>query len=281
MDLTKGGKFGYNGGRPRDDGSRAMLTDPALWARLVALDLDDPTAELAFSSRLAAENGWTRSFARRVIGEYKRFVYLSQLGKGMVTPSDAVDQAWHLHLTYTRHYWDVLCGETLGRPLHHEPTRGGADEDARYRRCYERTLALYATEFGTAPPPILWSVAGARIDEAKRRVSIPQHRVKLVGRAARLALMALAFLVGFASLALAASEGDLFGGLAIVAALIIAVVTVVRLVLSRFTNHGTRRRNNGGPGGGGFGCGGPGGGTGGSGSSGDGGGGGGCGGGGD
>ena len=51
----------------------------------------------------------------------------------LVQPSsEQVDAAWHLHLTYTRSYWDRFCKETLGQPLHHDPTRGGpAEADTR------------------------------------------------------------------------------------------------------------------------------------------------------
>jgi hypothetical protein len=34
-----------------------------------------------------------------------------------------VDQAWHLHLTFSENYWKVFCPQILGSPLHHHPTR--------------------------------------------------------------------------------------------------------------------------------------------------------------
>jgi len=55
-----------------------------------------------------------------------------------VTPSDTVDQAWHLHLIYTGHYWEELCGKVLGLQLHHEPSAGGAVEGGKY----EQTIIL-------------------------------------------------------------------------------------------------------------------------------------------
>lgn len=175
-----------------------MLTDPALWARLETLALDDPGAACPFSVRLAEENGWTRPFARRVIDEYKRFVYLSQLGTGMVTPSTAVDRAWHLHLAYTRHYWDVLCARVLGRPLHHEPGRGEPGEVARFGACYRRTLALYRAEFGEEPPAELWPRADAPTP--------PRAAATHIRRSVRAGAVALALLLGFIPFAFAASE---------------------------------------------------------------------------
>src|SRR4051794_7395726 len=104
-----------------------------LLARLESFSFDDPDAAFTFADRLAKENGWTRSFSERVIGEYKRFLFLATAAGHPVSPPDAVDQAWHLHLTYTQSYWKRLCGEVLKQPLHHHPTRGGAQESAKFQ----------------------------------------------------------------------------------------------------------------------------------------------------
>src|SRR5580698_4696137 len=95
-----------------------------LRARVEAFQLDDPKAALPFSQRLARENGWTQAFAVRVVREYRRFAFLAIAAGHPVTPSEAVDQAWHLHLCYTESYWNHFCRETLGQPLHHGPTKG-------------------------------------------------------------------------------------------------------------------------------------------------------------
>ena len=136
-------------------------TDPTLWRRLDALSLDMAEASLPFSARLARENGWSQTFAERVAAEYKRFAYLARVCGGDVTPSDEVDQAWHLHLLYTRHYWGPFT-ETLGASLHHGPTEGGAAEGARFREQYARTLAAYEAEFGAPPPADVWPPASVR-----------------------------------------------------------------------------------------------------------------------
>ena len=67
-----------------------------LLERIMAFPLDESGVDLPFSHRLARENSWTDEFAARVIREYKRFVYLAMTANHPVTPSDAVDQAWHL-----------------------------------------------------------------------------------------------------------------------------------------------------------------------------------------
>ena len=77
---------------------------------------DPKTAALTFADRLARENGWSAAKAARVVDEYRRFCFLAATAGHEVTPSDAVDQAWHLHLTYSRDYWERFCPEVLGRP---------------------------------------------------------------------------------------------------------------------------------------------------------------------
>jgi hypothetical protein len=146
-----------------------MMRNADLWERLQRFSPDDPGAAFRFSHRLARENGWKRDFAQRAIEEYKKFLYLACVGDRAATPSDIVDQVWHLHLTYTRSYWDDLCGEVLKRPLHHGPTKGGASEAVRYREQYAATLALYRAEFGYAPPPAFWPEADARFSAAHQR----------------------------------------------------------------------------------------------------------------
>ena len=96
-----------------------------LWQRIAAFEFDPVDAALPFSRRLARDNGWSDAFAQRAVEEYRRFVFLAMVAGHPVTPSDEVDQVWHLHLCYTRSYWEDLCGEVLPRPLHHGPTRGG------------------------------------------------------------------------------------------------------------------------------------------------------------
>ncbi|GAB3635293.1 hypothetical protein GCM10027422_08830 [Hymenobacter arcticus] len=194
---------------------RTTVTSPPalqaeLWARLVALDLDGP-ATLSFSHRLARDNGWPLAFARRVVLEYKKFVYLAATCGHPVTPSDEVDQAWHLHLVYTRSYWDELCGQVLGFALHHGPTKGGAAEGHKFRDWYAATKQAYQAAFGEVPPVDIWPAAAVRFGEAPhfRRVNLRRHWLlprpampRLCGRLALpnwrwgLALIAALVLVG-------------------------------------------------------------------------------------
>lgn len=128
-----------------------------LRAELAAMRIAPTGAAVSFEQRLAREQDWSASRTARVMEEYRRFLYLAATEGAAVTPCKAVDAAWHLHLTYTRHYWDELCGRILAQPLHHEPSAGDAQEEARLRDQYRATCAAYERAFGEVPPPDLWS----------------------------------------------------------------------------------------------------------------------------
>ncbi|MGF1620788.1 MAG: glycine-rich domain-containing protein [Rhodomicrobiaceae bacterium] len=142
----------------------AFKKKPHLLERILAHEFDQPDAEMPFSERLGRENGWTPEFTDAVIEEYRRFVYLMCITGQELTPSDEVDQAWHLHLVHSRNYWDEFCGKVLRRPLHHGPTLGGAGEDQRYKSNYERTLELYETVFNQPAPDAIWPPASVRFE---------------------------------------------------------------------------------------------------------------------
>ena len=144
-------------------------TDDALWKRLAGFEIGDPEAPLSFTARLARENGWEPEFAERVVEEYRRFLFLVARAGHVVTPSEEVDQAWHLHLVYTRSYWTELCEGILGQPLHHCPTTGGLAQGETFRDQYEATLASYEAFFGEAPPEDIWP-------HAERRFAAPAAR---------------------------------------------------------------------------------------------------------
>ena len=74
----------------------------ALWKRIQGYSLGYRAASLGFSQRLANDNGWTDTYALRVVAEYKRFVFLAMTLNHPVTPSDQVDQAWHMQYSITK-----------------------------------------------------------------------------------------------------------------------------------------------------------------------------------
>jgi hypothetical protein len=116
-----------------------------LYGRLQDWCFDPPDAAMPFVVKLARDQGWSLAQSERVIGEYRRFLFLALEAGHPVSPSRAVDLAWHQHL--------------LGRPLHHTPSRGGKEERQRMGEWYCRTLASYRALFGELPPPDLWPPA--------------------------------------------------------------------------------------------------------------------------
>lgn len=193
--------------------------DSAVWRAIRDFALDDPGATMPFTARLARDHLWTADYAGQVVLEYRRFLYLAVTGQGMATPSEDVDAAWHLHLAYSRSYWDGLCGAVLKRPLHHDPT-GGAEDGAAFRQAYAATLARYRDVFGAAAPTDIWPDVERRFDTAAGFRTVPLEDFHLVGRIwpidrDRQAVWALVALLGgnAALLALAGVRGWWFWGL--------------------------------------------------------------------
>ncbi len=141
------------------------IQEQELWSRIQGFVLDEPAAEMSFLQRLARDNNWPGAYAQQVADEYRRFIFLACVSGTQLTPSDPVDQAWHLHLTYTKSYWQDLCRDTLNRELHHNPTKGGTDEQAKFEDCYGETFRLYAEKFGAAPPAQVWPNARTRFSD--------------------------------------------------------------------------------------------------------------------
>jgi hypothetical protein len=171
--------------------------DEALWQRIADHHIGPADASLSFTARLARENRWDAAHAERVVGEYRRFCYLAMTTGHEVTPSDAVDQAWHLHLTYSRDYWQTFCPKVLRADLHHGPTQGGPVERDRFYRQYAATLAAYEAAFGSPPPAHIWPTARQRftVDPLGIRVNL-LHDMVLQRRVA-LALGLLLFAGGW------------------------------------------------------------------------------------
>ena len=151
----------------------ARHTENALWQRIEQFELDEQGAEFPFSKKLAKEQGWDPDFTKLAIREYKRFVYLCCISPEGASPSEIVDEVWHLHLNYTVNYWDHFCGEILQRKLHHHPSNGGMEETKRHNHWLQQTLTLYRNTFHEEPPAIAWQSACAS-EASKRATKLPK-----------------------------------------------------------------------------------------------------------
>jgi hypothetical protein len=204
----------------------------ALWSALQAFQVDEPGTQFTFVKRLAQENHWSITYAQRVFEEYKKFVFLAATAGHQVTPSDEVDQAWHLHLAYTRSYWDELCAQVLQQPLHHGPTRGGKEEGQKYNDWYNRTLASYERIFGAPPPAHIWPTSQIRFAKPQRFARLDTSDYWMIKKLQpitrqQVRVMLAAFLLGLPLAACTTTEVTLsifltFGGLC--AAMIVAAI---------------------------------------------------------
>jgi hypothetical protein len=152
------------------------MTTTITWEKVREFELDDPESALTFTQRLARENGWTLEFSIRAVHEYKKFIYLNCISSHPLTPSDEVDQVWHLHLLYTESYWIDLCQNLLQKTIHHGPTKGGKQETEKFNTYYEKTLLLYKSTFGMDPPADVWPKPQVRFAPTKyQRINLRDY----------------------------------------------------------------------------------------------------------
>lgn len=147
-----------------------------LWNKIKNFEIDESEISLSFTDRLARENGWTIEYSIRAIIEYKKFIFLLTITNHPLTPSDQVDQVWHLHLLYTQSYWEDLCEYTLKRKIHHGPTKGGETEKNKYTNWYEKTKELYSQTFKNKIPGDIWPTSEIRFFEIEfERVNLKRN----------------------------------------------------------------------------------------------------------
>jgi uncharacterized protein with PIN domain len=142
-----------------------------LYQRIQCFSLDEADAAFPLSQKLARENGWTAQYTQRVMDEFKKFMFLAVVAGHPVTPSEQVDQVWHLYLTYTHSYWHEFCAKVLQKPLHHNPTRGGISEYQKFDKWYTNTLISYERFFDQLPPSDIWPPSAIRFGQEFRRIN--------------------------------------------------------------------------------------------------------------
>jgi hypothetical protein len=212
-----------------------MPTHPQLFARIEQYAFDNPSfpnPAFGFLDRLCVETGWSKAFATGAIREYRRFVYLAVTGDRPVTPSREVDAVWHLHLTYTRGYWERLI-PILPRPLHHEPTPGGQVAATIYRSQYADTKARYFAEFGENTPDAYWPPEEERFQPDMRQM----RRGARAGRTGLIAGGAAAMMTMLAMPAFAAD--GLSGDMITLIALVLAAGIVLLWAISYLSGAGS------------------------------------------
>lgn len=132
------------------------LSQQELWEKIQNFNFDDQNSSYPFSKKLANENHWSFSFTQQAIAEYRKFIFLCCISPTGASPSETVDKVWHLHLTYTKNYWEDFCSKTLQQDIHHHPSKGGPLEKTKHDNWYQQTLIMYEAVFKLPPPADIW-----------------------------------------------------------------------------------------------------------------------------
>ncbi|KAG5189576.1 hypothetical protein JKP88DRAFT_301379 [Tribonema minus] len=92
----------------------------------------------------------TDEHLRVLVDEYLRFMELKRAAPPQtLSPSAAVDDAWHCHMICT-HAYAAFCERHFGAFVHHDPTRNPMG--GRYEACLE----AYRVQYDVTPPPSYW-----------------------------------------------------------------------------------------------------------------------------
>jgi len=125
---------------------RKTKRDEALWHRLEGYSFHEKPLSQSLIDRLQQETGHSLDVCYTVAEEYRRFMYLTGSTGETLSPSPIVDLVWRLHITDELAYFKDFCPRVIGRTIHYTPSELMIEEDP----AYERTLDLYAQEFGRA-----------------------------------------------------------------------------------------------------------------------------------
>jgi uncharacterized protein (TIGR04222 family) len=123
-----------------------------LWSKILDFEFEQLDDNYGFVTRLSTEQKWTEDFTLRAILEYKKFMYLAATSGKMVSPSEIVDEVWHLHLIFTESY-AAFC-KLLGKQIKHIPSTHDPKEYDKFMEAKEWTKVQYEKHFGDQPTDI-------------------------------------------------------------------------------------------------------------------------------
>ncbi|WP_034689429.1 glycine-rich domain-containing protein [Chryseobacterium hispalense] len=206
--------------------TKIVLQQDPLWKRLQNFSLDQLNVDFPFSKKLAKEENWTDSFTAKAIEEYKKFVYLCCTLPNGASPSEVVDKVWHMHLMYTRNYWEEFCPDILQRKLHHDPSQGGQKENEKHKTWFNETLKSYREIFLQEPPEDIW--------EPDQKIPSNKENKLYLGKIAL--LLTCAFII------YSCSKNN-NPGLGIFFTIIFSFVIIV-LIIKAFTKNNESNKNN-------------------------------------
>ena len=93
--------------------------------------------------KIGASCNLERDAVPGILRELMRFLNLAAHSRCILTPSRAIDDAWHEFILCT-HSYSEFCTRYFGRMIHHHP--GGKAQTNRDQ--FQQTLAIYRDHFG-------------------------------------------------------------------------------------------------------------------------------------
>ncbi len=99
--------------------------------------------------RLTYIDNWPRKKALQAVSIYRNYLYLlKKYPDNILPPSYEIDEAWHAHILFSRHYVK-FCQELFGCYQHHDPHEMLLkDGTKQLEKLFEATQELYKKEFG-------------------------------------------------------------------------------------------------------------------------------------
>ena len=104
---------------------------------------------------LISQKFCTSGLTEKYVEEYIRFLTLIYFSNTTLTPSEEVDQVWHVHQALTLEY-EKFCDEIFGKFISHSPSTGGLENNERYKEIYRNTKEFYLFVFKENPNWELW-----------------------------------------------------------------------------------------------------------------------------
>ncbi len=145
------------------DQLKISQSEMTLLEREAAVKVDNISFGSEFVNILAWEQRIDVEEAIKWIIEYKKFIFLifAFYTDRIMSPSEIVDQVWHLHMQFVEDFQRDVCSINV---IHHFPSKGGSAETVKYTNLYSETLETYNKFFG-APDGKIWPSSDARFSE--------------------------------------------------------------------------------------------------------------------
>lgn len=116
--------------------------------------------EPRFSDLLALKNGWSPIHAKRVIHEYRRFIFLAMYADHPVVPSEQVDEAWQLDIAQGLTFWGQVCEDLNTSWSAFEKSE--SHDFSKWDSPFQATLDAYQKHWGEPAPDDIWTEPSAR-----------------------------------------------------------------------------------------------------------------------